>query len=285
MDTSLQRSPLSSSGQSMITWIGSAVHAKPEKIHRLMRTIMSVEQLSKRSRRLPGGGRSSLYGQFNCADAEPAYRNYRGLPPPDAPSRKSPAASPTPSGLNDAYRVDLEGDWDVDGNDGCTVASCWRRELWSKFIRYRLQLYDRGEFETPSCFDCLLVWLIVGMHSNGPLFATASNSLASSSVSKLRSSNTMLEQQSQSEEQRSNVCESELLGRLSITDVRAHKATASAEASIKRWSVLKREVTSLRGHLSSVILTPWSALNRDLSLSVRGWGLLTTSLASRVPRY
>lgn len=52
------------------------------------------------------------------ANAEATYRYNRESPKSATPSRKSSAASPTLSGLDDVYSGNLDDDWPVDTDDG-----------------------------------------------------------------------------------------------------------------------------------------------------------------------
>lgn len=79
----------------------------------------------------------AVLGRFNCADAEAAYRYHRCSLESTAPSWQSPPATLTASGSDDVYGGNVDGDWEVDPDNGSAVMIGRSKKLRFKFYRYR----------------------------------------------------------------------------------------------------------------------------------------------------
>lgn len=106
-------------------------------------------------------------------DEEAAYHYFRGTS--NAPSRTSPGASPTPSGLDDIYANELDAGWKVEGEDESAVASDFSRGVRAKFDQDRSVLEVTGEDEFPPTLIGLLDSLTASTCSGVVLFAAPSD--------------------------------------------------------------------------------------------------------------
>lgn len=153
------------------------------------------------------------------------------------------------------YESNYVKEWTVDGDDDRTVASERWKELRTRFDLYCHLLLDWGELRVCSFLNGLLDWIIVLARSGGPLFATPSGDIATWSVTALHNRVSSLEQQLQAGKQRLKDRESEHLGQLLVADERSQTASTFAKASLKRQSILKHPVASLRGQQSAIVPT------------------------------
>lgn len=167
------------------------------------------------------------------------YRYYIVSTKSAAPSRQSPAVSPTPSGLDDFYCGYVDEDPEV-GADYGGVATSARWEVLSNLRRYCHGRIERDRIEFSNSLNDLLEWLNTSAPTGAPLFGTPSRGTDTADITTLRSFVTLFEQQLQASEEKQNVQELNLLGRLSAAEERDWNGSVSNEALLKQQSPLKQ---------------------------------------------
>lgn len=126
-------------------------------------------------------------------------------------SSTDPAASLSPSGLEDVPGGNLDEDLEIHGdNEGTSTSSRWKK-LWSKFECYFQLLLERDELEIFSSFNGLLCWLLILEWSRGTFFTNYSDDQPTSGVTLMRNRIVLIEKQTQAKKQSLNAREFELL--------------------------------------------------------------------------